>query len=55
VNPFLTEIHPNLSSQTLPNFNVGLRLTFRITVIRVYDNSGNVIETHEQTDEFKKP
>jgi hypothetical protein len=24
-------------------------------VIRVYDEAGNVIETHEQKDEFKEP
>jgi YD repeat-containing protein len=24
-------------------------------VIRVYDAAGNVIETHEQTGEFKEP
>ena len=25
------------------------------TVIRVYDEAGNVIETHEQAGEFKEP
>ena len=24
-------------------------------VIRVYDDAGNVLETHEQTGEFKEP
>jgi hypothetical protein len=45
---------PNPSSQAPPKLYVGLRLT-RNAVIRVYDDAGNVIETHEHAGEFKEP
>jgi hypothetical protein len=39
--------------------NAQLRLAARIEIfdamIRVYDQAGNVIETHEHTGEFKEP
>jgi len=56
----------NLCSRARPNFQVGLCLIresvaigyvklfsrSRDTVIRVYDEAGNVIETHEQRGDF---
>ena len=44
-----------LSSRVLPNFHVGSRLIRMRAVVRVYDEAGNVIETHEHKGEFNEP
>jgi hypothetical protein len=37
-----------------PEFHIGFRLIAHNAVIRVYDDAGNVIETHEHKGDFKE-
>jgi hypothetical protein len=41
--------------QSLAAAHMMLKRTTTRAVIRVYDKSGNVIETHEHTGDFKEP
>jgi hypothetical protein len=49
-----TDSQRSLSSQPSPEFHIGVRLIAHNAVIRVYDEAGNVIETHEHKGDFKE-
>ena len=56
-SPICHDLSPEvgiLSRQASPNFRVGPRLIAHNAVIRVYDEAGNVIETHEHAGDFKE-
>ena len=56
-SPICHDLSPEvgiLSSRASPNFRVGPRLIARNAVIRVDDEAGSVIETHEHKGDFKE-
>ena len=53
--PKQVEKKNNATDDRQPNAASGSSTSLYRAVIRVYDDAGNVIETHEQKGEFKGP